>query len=108
MDSKMEEALGELICRLNPYTHEMDIYVGNPDPSKFDNNPRQLDLEVDTKYPGEWAFKGQSQRINTSIRLRYRYPVRTKKPDGTPDPKGEILYWLDDYVLIGYEGAGGP
>jgi hypothetical protein len=97
----MEKTVGELICRLNPYTHEMDIYVGNPKPNDDNGNPCQVELEIDDKYPGEWSFKGEPQRINRSIRLRYRYPVRDKEHPNT------ILYWVNDYLLIGYEGAGG-
>ena len=96
---KMEEELGELICRLNPYTHEMDIYVGNPDPKHIQNDYRQIELEVESNYPGEWSFKGQGQRINTAGRIRYRYPVKDKET-------GNLKYWQDDYLLIGFEGAG--
>ena len=102
----MDTDLGKLICMLNPYTQdrtkttEMDIYVENPDPGKIPTDYRQVDLEVDTEYPGEWEFKQQQQRINTAARIRYRYGVK--------DSAGNVLYWIDDYLLIGYEGSGGP
>lgn len=96
----MEKALGELICIMNPYTHDMDIYVGNPDPARIDPDFRQTAVEVDDKYPGEWPFKGEPQRVNRSIRIRYRYPKRAEEG-------GQVLCWLEDYLLIGYEGAGG-
>ena len=97
----MEEAIGKLVCMLNPYTRDMDIYVGNADPKTVDNDFRQVDLEVDTNYPAEWEFKEQRQRVNTAARIRYRYPVKDKDT-------GAILYWIDDYMLIGFEGSGGP
>jgi hypothetical protein len=98
-DAKMEKAIGELICRLNPYTKEMDIFVGNPGPPGSPNKYRQVELEIDDKYADAWAFKGQPQRINRSFRIKYRYPKK--------DDNGNILYWLVDYLLVGYEGAGG-
>jgi hypothetical protein len=85
---------------MNPYTHEMDIFVGNPDPQPNTVNFRQTEVEVDDNYPGTWAFKGESQRVNRSIRIKYRYPKRSQ--DGKT-----VLCWLDDYLLIGYEGGGG-
>ncbi len=121
------DALGELICRLNPYTErtdpashrhtgKMDVYLAPnhppvPNPSNPTGAPAdanayaQIELEVDAKYASEWAFKGQPQRINTAFRIRYRYPVFASKGDAA-DPS-KALYWVDDYILIGYEGAGG-
>ncbi len=103
----METDLGKLIMMLNPYTQDgtkttpMDIYVENPDPATIQTDYKQVDLEVDTEYPGEWEFKEQQQRINTAARIRYRYGVKDKDT-------GEVMYWIDDYLLIGYEGSGGP
>lgn len=57
----MDTDLGKLIMMLNPYTQKstettpMDIYVENPDPGTIPNNYRQVDLEVDTEYPGAHA-----------------------------------------------------
>lgn len=108
MDERLEQKLGDLICKLNPYSHEMDIFVGDPvgDPAKVDF--KHTSVEIDTQYPGSWDFKQTPHRINTALRIKYRYPVRKKKADGTHDPQGKILYWLEDYLLVGYEGAGGP
>jgi len=44
----MEQELGELLCRLNPYTPDMDIYVGNPDPKTIANDYKQIELEVES------------------------------------------------------------
>jgi hypothetical protein len=55
-------------------------------------------LEVDDHYYGEWNFNGQPQKISRALRIRYRYPV--KAPSG-------VVYWLEDYLLIGFEGADG-
>lgn len=106
----MDTDLGKLICMLNPYTQdrtkttEMDIYVENPDPTKIPTDYKQVDLEVDTEYPGDWTFKEQPQRINTAARIKYRYGVL----DPNDSTHKTVLYWIDDYLLIGYEGSGGP
>jgi len=102
----MADDIGKLIVLLNPYTQDsartgpMDIYVGNPSPATIPNDYSQVELEVDTNYPGTWNFKGEAQRINTAARIRYRYPVK--------DSAGNVAYWIDDYLLVGFEGSGGP
>jgi len=122
------ELLGQLICNLNPYTErsdlpasprttgKMDVFLATnhppyPDPSNPGGSPpaanpfSQIELEVDTKYAADWTFKGQPQRVNTAVRIKYRYPVFPT--DDTADP-AKALYWIEDYLLLGYEGAGGP
>src|SRR5689334_20537202 len=94
----MEKAIGELICIMNPYTHDMDIYIGNPDPDRIKLNPRQTEVEVDDKYPGTWAFKGEAQRINRSVRIKYRYPKQDANGNVPKDDDGNPLCWLDDYL----------
>ena len=102
--------IGELICRLNPYTRrydetsgrttgDMDVFLAPEDPDDPKNDYARVQLEVDTKYPGKWDFKGEAQNVNTAARIRYRYPVKSKD--------GEFLYWVDDYLLLGFEGSGG-
>lgn len=105
--------LGDLIMRLNPYTNhsadpphnqgtgEMDIYINNtPTPGGAANGTiEQIELEVDLKYADNWSFKGQPQNIAKAARILYRYPVR--------DVGGNILYWAQDYLIIGFEGANG-
>ncbi len=44
-----------------------------------------------------WEFKGQQRIIRRALRFEYRYPVHNG---------GGAL--ATDYVLIGYEGGGGP
>jgi hypothetical protein len=99
----MKLAIGDLISKLNPYGPDMNIYVGNPDPNGQDpaNNAAQIDLEAE-QYGADWEFKEVKHRVNAAIRIKYRYPVRDKT-----DPM-KVLYWLDDYLLIGYEGGAGP
>jgi hypothetical protein len=109
MTAAMAQHLGNLIQDLNPYaeltsttkdrkTGEMDIYFGNPTPS---HPPRgtmeQIQIEVDGRYAGEWNFKGHPQKVNKAIRIKYRVPVTNSA--------GVVLYWVDEYMLIGYEGA---
>jgi hypothetical protein len=109
-DPDQMDILGELICRLNPYTRrtdpdsgkttgDMDVLLA-PDSLGDPKNPyAKVQMEVDTKYPGTWSFKGQAQTVNTAVRIRYRYPVKNKD--------GKFMYWVDDYLLLGYEGSGG-
>jgi hypothetical protein len=112
MQTPMAQHLGDMIEALNPYstrtpgygftTGEMDFYAGKELPQippSGDN--REFVIEVDNKYAGdyagEWTFKGQPQRIAKAVRFRYRFPVL--------DPNGAVLYYVDDYLLIGYEGS---
>lgn len=114
------QILGDIINDLNPYydnsimtagapSWQMDIDLGTaaPSPSYMtlpSNNPNTADtptnvmLEVDDHYSGEWNFNGQPQKISRALRIRYRYPVSA--------PSGQV-YWLEDYLLIGFEGADG-
>ncbi len=99
--------LSELIRRLNPYTErtdpatgntsgEMDICVG---PARGDDVSSEIQLEIDAKYASDWTFKGAPHRINTAVRIKDRYSVT--------DRHGAPLYWVEDYLLLGYESAGG-
>jgi hypothetical protein len=112
------EAFGDLICRLNPYTErtdltsphvtgKMDVFLAATytDPSNPGDSPlSQVQLQIDAKYAASWTFKGQPQNVNTAVRIKYRYPVY---PDAAHTTPADVLYWVEDYVLIGYEGAGG-
>lgn len=109
----MEQELGKLICSLNPYTElpksatpgeglsAAGANTGSMDPFFGRGAEAQnVEVEVETKYPGEWIFKGHAQRVVKAVRIRYRYPVLGK--DGkTPS------YWVTDYLLVGYEGGSG-
>lgn len=44
-----------------------------------------------------WMFKGQERIVRRALRFEYRYPVHNG---------GGAL--ATDYVLVGYEGGGGP
>jgi hypothetical protein len=111
-DEKMAQAddIGKLIMLLNPYTDkpdtpkhgqatgEMDVYMGQ------NAGIPQIQLQVDANYPGEWTFKGEPQKINKAVRILYRYPV-LGPPSGSP-PTPTVLYYVEDYLLIGFEGSG--
>jgi len=112
MQPPMAQHLGDMIEELNPYstgvraagytTGGMDFYAGNDLPViPPAGDPRQFIIEVDNKYAGdyagEWTFKGQPQRIAKAVRFRYRFPVL--------DASGAVLYYVDDYLLLGYEGS---
>jgi len=113
--------LGQLIMRLNPYTNnrqyggqptgEMDVYTINPTPtpggptvSGVTGTIPQIQIEVDTSYPGDWTFKGQPQKVNKAARILYRFPVMSGPPSTSSPPT--VLYWIEDYLLIGFEGSG--
>jgi len=130
----MADDLGNLIMSLNPYTNTnfdgtgrrtggLNIYVGDPTPTDPGlpgtiSNAGKIQVEVDTNYPADWSFKGQPQKVNTAIRIPYRYPVYgtaggggTVSSSGTVSTGGTtgsptILYWVTDYMLIGFEGSG--
>jgi hypothetical protein len=112
MAQSMEEVLGELVCDLNPYitpnTTEMDIFLVAPAAGTKPPDLSQVELEVDTKYSAEWDFKGQPQRVNTAVRIKYRYGVGKDKTKPVDPKTNPAVYWIEDYLLIGYEGAGGP
>ena len=105
--------LGTLIMALNPYTNnrwvgkggpntgEMDVYTRSPTPNPggaTGGSIPQIELEVDATYAGDWTFKGQPHRLGKAARLKYRFPVL--------DSNGSIAYWVEDYVLIGFEDGG--
>jgi hypothetical protein len=113
----MSEAkdLGRLILRLNPYTKRdmpysdpilvagpMDIYCSSPSPGKTPPDVSQIEVELDGPYRQEWTFKGEPQKVGMAHRIKYRFPVY-RKDDAAKTP----LYWLEDYVLIGFEGGMG-
>jgi len=109
----MEEALGKLIVSLNPYTDAAlrTMHFGNGAPSANAqaahaaaakvNGSVQFELEVTDNYAEMWGFKGEPQKVNRAVRIKYRWP----KLD--PQNNGNILYWVTDYLLIGFEGTGG-
>jgi len=89
--------LGELILKMNPYTNsqikntnrstgEMEIIGANA-------------VEMEGPYAQEWTFKGHPQRVGMAVRIKYRYPVRNEG--------SETLFWVEDYLLIGFQGSMG-
>ena len=110
------EHLGKLILGLNPYTNrempnttlvagEMDIYCNSSGPG-ITTTPdvSQIQVELDGPYRQEWTFKGEPQKVGMAYRIKYRFPMSRKSAGGKTD---EPLYWLEDYVLIGFEGGMG-
>lgn len=109
---RRNEALIELINAHNPYTKNdsshMTVFAGNPNPDDPEkNHMNQIELEVDGPYtmgPMEWNFKGSPQKINKTIRIKYRYLARD-----LGDPQKPLLtppHWVTAYLLIGYEDGG--
>jgi hypothetical protein len=110
--SNAAQDLGNLILSLNPYTNrdipesdplqrtgDMDPYCGNPVSGEGDIS--RIEVEPDGPYRQEWTFKGEPQKVGMAYRIKYRFPV-TKKVG-----KNTLTYWLEDYLLIGFEGAMG-
>jgi hypothetical protein len=105
--------LGDLILRLNPYTNKIIPYsnpqltTGDMDPycrtivpiPAGQDNIDEIEVESDGPYRQEWVFKGEPQRVGMAYRIKYRYPVN--------DAQGNARYWLEDYLLIGFEGSMG-
>jgi hypothetical protein len=108
-----EQDLGALICMLNPYTDgsegSMDPHVfiaampgSSPTPSAGSAGSSSPDMtgvwtELQTSYPADWEFKGQAHKINTAVRIAYRWPKTV----------GTTTVWVTDFLLVGYEGSGG-
>jgi hypothetical protein len=100
--SKLDEDLGKLISMMNPYT---DGSEGSMDPHMFinprselsDRNIEDVWMEIDSNYPASWTFKGQEQKVNTALRIGYRWKKHV----------GKTTVWLTDYLLVGFEGSGG-
>jgi hypothetical protein len=104
------QILGDIINDLNPYYDnsildstgapgwQMDIDTATTVLTTPTSAAKNVMLEVDDHYFGEWNFGGQPQKISRALRIRYRYPVST--------PSGQV-YWLEDYLLIGFQGADG-
>jgi hypothetical protein len=115
----MVDDLGKLICDMNPYTEMpkwemsgalstgvMDPYVGNPVPTRPPTGTiAQFEVEREGHYPAQWNFKGQPYNVNTALKIRYRFPV-LGKPANPNDPP-PVLYWVTEYLLVGYLGANG-
>jgi hypothetical protein len=105
------DVLLALINSHNPYTSnnpgDMSIFVNNPNPANQNSNDAvNLELEVDGPYSMamEWNFKGSPQKINKTIRIKYRY--RARNLDLPTRPLVEPRHWVTAYLLIGYEDGG--
>jgi hypothetical protein len=105
------DGLIALIARQNPYTagqvDDMDLYLRPASPDDPDGTQgSQIELEVDGDYPGEWNFKGQPQKLNRVLRIKYRCKVRRKDSSGNQATTGPANYWMTAYLLIGFEDGG--
>ena len=106
------QALGNLIRLLNPYSTDMHQPAGGPPTVSTgarqvtDAQPipdlEQFHVEVDdysANYSsGTWTFRGQPATIKKAIRITYRYPLNG--PDNTPNG-----VYATEHLLIGYAGS---
>ena len=110
----LADDLGNLILRLNPYTDRniadtinpprhtggMDIYLRHTHPAQGANKTiGDVELELEGPYLQDWTFKGEPQKVGMAARIKYRY--------GVLDNNNNILYYVDDYLLIGFQGSMG-
>lgn len=115
------EDLGTLIIKMNPYAGQLiepHTFLAAPPPAAPPTTasgaapspppptpaPQPPDatciwMEMDRYGTGDWGFKGQPRRIDTALRIAYRWPYK--------DKSGNFLCWITDYLLIGYEGSNG-
>jgi hypothetical protein len=110
-----ERDLVRLVLQLNPYA-PTPIPAPNPfvptmifcpppttDPIGDPAGPTIAVFEFETQdnpayqMDWRWVFKGQERIIRRALRFRYQYPILNG---------GGAL--ATDYVLVGYEGGGGP
>lgn len=107
---KSMQRLVELMAKMNPYTagevDDMDLYISHPTTGASNGDPSQIEMELDGDYPGAWDFKGQPQKLNRVLRIKYRCKVRKKDAAGNQDPADPVLYWMTAYLLIGFEDGG--
>lgn len=107
---KSLDGLVELLARQNPYTSgevdDMDLYIGHPNAGEPQGGQSQIEMELDGDYPGTWEFKGQPQKVNRVLRLKYRCKVRKKDAAGNQNPNDPVRYWMTAYLLIGFEDGG--
>ena len=111
-------ALGELICRLNPYTKlPADPTTGattggmqlqpppaippapTAPPPSIDEIIAKLTVQVQRNYGAKWTFKDQTFAVKTAVRIPYRFEVTNDSGD---------TYWQEETLLIGYAGGDGP
>jgi hypothetical protein len=110
-----EKELGTLICKLNPYTTDMDNPTGAPptvpQAEQQDatdqpglSNLEKFHVEVDdyiSNYTsGTWTFRGQPQTIKRALRVTYRYQLKDIHGDYTG-------VYATEHLLIGYAGGNG-
>jgi hypothetical protein len=108
-------SLEQLLVQLNPYLPAQPVsgVTGANAPARLmrfahgDISPAQglsfshfnFETQDDPAYRLDWTwlFKGQARIIRRALRFQYSYPVQGG--DGA---------MATDYLLIGYEGGGGP
>jgi hypothetical protein len=109
------DALGELICRLNPYTESENKTTGlkteemelgsdmnadqrtPADKKKIDEMIKKIAVEVESNYSEQWTFKGQPVKVKAAMRIPYQFEVK----------KNGSSYWQKETLIIGFAGDQG-
>jgi len=113
--TNMEQALGELINIMNPYSNpgclafnegrRMQFAAGAPErviAADVQAQRTQIALEIDNYGGGEWAFMGQMYKIKRALLIPYRYELL-----GGVNRDVQTGIWPTGNLLIGYTGANG-
>ena len=82
-----------------PTPHTTATGAPTPTPAAHPPDATCIWMEMDKYRTGDWAFKGQPRRIDTALRIAYRWAKF--------DDDGNFICWITDYLLIGYEGSNG-
>ena len=91
----VEQELGKLICKLNPYSTDMQPGAGA---LAVENGQEQFPIEIDN-YEGEWGFKNNIHKVTRTLRITYRYPLN--------DKDGQLICMVTEHLLVGYAGGNG-
>jgi hypothetical protein len=80
--------LGAYIAKANPYK----LNLADAEASNFDVD---LDAVEKDQYGAEWHFRYHEYRIRVALRIPYTFT----------DKNGQKV---QDYIVVGFEGMGGP
>jgi hypothetical protein len=104
-----DNALGNLIKILNPYSNDMNQpgsvpAVASGAEAAGSDPDAEFHVEIDDHIANyssaDWSFRGRTQTIKRALRITYRYPLLNS------DNK-ETGFYATEHLLIGYAGGNG-